>query len=136
VKEEPEARPVTQRPDLSVPLPELLHSVVDVASYVGTAAAAGVIGNRADAKARRLFAGVRARWRRRAADDPALTESEAVDAAVAAAIVHGFGPDGITPLTRERREDGVWIVTLYAGGETLRARIPPGDPGTARILIV
>lgn len=134
---------------------ETLETIVEVASYIGTAALGGVIGNRGDAivmagvkrlrrrrirrRVRVLFGSTHDRWRERtsAADTP-LTEREAVDAAKAAALTRGYAETALDLVHACQRTDNSWIVYLSTGkiGEDLRAHVPAGDPASAKILII
>ncbi|WBB75637.1 hypothetical protein O7602_09090 [Micromonospora sp. WMMD1128] len=127
-------------PPLSAPSHDI---VVEVAKFLGAAAAGGVVGNRIDAgvvaTARRMFRLVTERWRRRApsADAP-LTVEEAVEAARAAVIAAGYHPS--RTLSTERATKGSWIVYLHTREKDtsvrLRVWVPPGPPDCATILIV
>ncbi|WP_131742721.1 hypothetical protein [Actinomadura roseirufa] len=117
-------------------LPDVTELVVNLASYVGSAALGGVIGNRADIQVRRVLDVVRARWQsRRGAPDTPLTREEAIEVVDAAAAVHGYDTGGAELLETELRDDGAWLVRLGVDGETLTAVVPPGDPGRARVVI-
>jgi len=136
--------------------------VVEVASYIGTAGLAGIIGARADAaltailnwlhrrphnrrkrqagwlfRAGWLFSKVHNRWQHRAkqANDP-LSEREAIDAAKAAALTQGYALADLADVRARQEADGSWRVTLTAAGDPLRAVVPPGDPSHAKILII
>ena len=135
-----------------------ISAAVRVASYLGTAAVAGVIGNRADsfltAMARRMFRrdqeatrkfhSVRERWRSRQTSDPApdsvqasapaaLTEPEAVDAALAAALTCGWSRAEVRGV--RQHDDGRWLISLTVNRDWLIASVPPGDPANATITI-
>ncbi len=137
------------------PSVETLETIVQVASYIGTAALGGVIGNRADAsvmagvkrlrrkrirrRVRVLFGSTHDRWRERAsAADTPLTEREAVDAARAAALTRGYAETALDLVHADQRTDNSWVIYLSTGkiGEDLRAYVPAGDPASAKILII
>jgi hypothetical protein len=109
--------------------------VVQVASYLGTAAVGGIVGNRADAvltaAARKIFKRLAARKSR-----PSLSMEEAIEAAQAAAISQGLSPHADLA---EARQDagGAWHVLLVGTHPMsfLRVRIPDGDLTTATIVI-
>jgi hypothetical protein len=120
--------------------------IISVASYLGTAAAAGIVGNRADsvllAAARRIFQSVYHRWHERADEEyGVLAEEEAVDAAIAAACTRGFEPSTLT-IIRTEQGQGQWAIDLrwqcpgrpYCTQE-LHALVPSGDPGKASIIL-
>jgi len=117
----------SDRPTSALPTPTDVHFLIHVAKYLGPAAAAGIIGNRADAAVKRIFQSVRDRWRRHAkqADAP-LSEVEAVDAATAAALAQEYYPPYVIRAV-EARLDNSWVVflearTLSRSGSTLTSR--------------
>jgi hypothetical protein len=122
------------------------HVLVEVASYLGVAAASGVVGNRADgvftATARRLFRTIDSRWHQRnlTSAEP-LTKVEAIRAAIAAAIARGFGSWRFNVRSATQEPDYSWAVLLEAScpeqqcRALLRAYIPAGDPCRATILL-
>ncbi len=151
-------RPHSPVPETPAPAEaaEAITALVHVASYLGTAAVGGVIGNRADAaltavtrrvlrrhrQAGRLFGAVRDRWQYRQTSAPVpgpattaapLIEQEAVDAALAAAMADGWSWARV--VHTGLRTDGVWRVNLFADTEILTVFIPPGDPARATIKI-
>jgi hypothetical protein len=141
-KPTPSARP----PSRNAAYPEIVHTIVEVASYLGAAGLGGIVGNRTDAMfvdaARHLFSSVHDRWIRRAASrDAGLSEDEAVDAAKAAAIALEYEPMTLAVISAIQGDDKSWLVMLRARRksvgyyESLRARIPAGDPSSATILI-
>jgi hypothetical protein len=138
--------PTPGRPEALL-VPEDVTLLVQVATYLGTAALGGIIGNRADAgmvaTAQGMFRAVRDRWRRRAsADDAALSEDEATDAAKAAAITQAYAPETIRVRASRQNVYGSWIIELAArpvdrrDTELLRVSVPPGDPANATIFII
>lgn len=136
-------------PDEWYPREGTLHFLIEVASYVGAAAAGGVIGNRVDALtvavAREIFRTVCKRWYDRTAstresddsEQTPLTQSEATDAAKAAASILGYDVRALVHQTALPHADGGWVVVLRApDGYSLRARVPAGNPAKATILLI
>ncbi|MBC6456595.1 hypothetical protein [Actinomadura sp. HBU206391] len=117
----------------------VVEMAVEVATYLGAAGIGGIIGNRADSvvtrTASRLFQSVRDRWQSRGADGH-LSEEEAVDAAIAAALAHDYHLESLRVTSAEERSDGSWRVSLAAPGLTLRVLVPTGDLAEATILII
>lgn len=84
--------------------------LIPIASYLGTEAAAGIVGNRADSAlttgARRMFQSVHDRWHERTKEEyTPLTEEEAVDVARAAAATRGFEPSALAILRSQLLEN-------------------------------
>ncbi|MFF5262509.1 hypothetical protein ACFY4C_26530 [Actinomadura viridis] len=128
-------------PSTSHAAPPVLEVVIEVASYLGAAGLGGIIGNRTDSvavrAASRLFQSVRDRWQSRGeGTDGPLSEEEAVDAAIAAALAHDYRLEALRVAGAEQRPDGSWRVSLTAPLLTLRVRVPAGDPADATILII
>lgn len=125
---------------------EIAQILVHVASYVGAAAAGGVIGNRADAiftaVARRMFTSVDRSWHQRTVDPGApLTREEAVEAAVASAVTRGYGQWSFQLRSASQGTAHSWIILLEAlcpAGhcrDSLRAHVPAGDPFDVTIIL-
>lgn len=147
---EPATAPQPAVPDRIAPphsepgLPAASHFVemaVEVATYLGAAGIGGIIGNRADSvvarTVSRLFQSVRDRWQSRGADsDGPLSEEEAVDAAIAAALARDHPLESLRVASAEQGSDGSWRVSLAAPRLTLRVLVPTGDPADATILII
>ncbi|GLW62756.1 hypothetical protein Arub01_10000 [Actinomadura rubrobrunea] len=144
----PPRPPSLPHPERSAPAfarPEVLEIAVHAASYLGVAALGGIIGNRADAAVVELFRSVHRRWRRRTGGDDrnaSLDRDEAVDAAKAAVLAHGYEADGVRVQQAEQDANGDWTVVLAgaprhgAMPEHVRVRVPKGDPAEATILIM
>ncbi|GLY84194.1 hypothetical protein [Actinoallomurus iriomotensis] len=138
----PPVPPAEHEPDFApFPTTGMVELTVQVAAYLGAAGIGGIIGNRADSAVvrttARLFQSVRDRWRHRGGrtGEP-LSEEEAVDAAIAAAIALDYSLDLLRVTGADPRSDGSWRVTLAAPDATLRAVVPAGDPAEATILIM
>jgi hypothetical protein len=130
----------------------VLEIVAHVGSYLGAAAAGGIIGNRADAGLLRT-----GRWLRGLVTneqleesseiEPALSQNEAVQAAKEAARTQGFGEKFTQTSEPELRPDGTWTVRLRAAdgllvgipecGTTrqLRVTVSPKYPEEATLLV-
>jgi hypothetical protein len=130
------------QPEPALPsVPHIVKMAVEVATYLGAAGIGGIIGNRADSvvvrTTSRLFQSVRDRWQSRGADtDGPLSEEEAVDAAIAAALARDYHLESLRVTRAEQRPDGSWRVSLAAPRLTLRVMVPTGDPADATILII
>ncbi|SEG91761.1 hypothetical protein SAMN04489712_13043 [Thermomonospora echinospora] len=128
-------------PDFAASPQDIMEVAIEVATYLGAAGIGGIIGNRTDSvvvrAASRLFQSVRDRWQSRGADtDGPLSEEEAVDAAIAAALAHDYRLESLRVASTEQRSDGSWRVSLTAPHLTLRVLVPAGDPADATILII
>ncbi|GAA3972074.1 hypothetical protein GCM10023085_62900 [Actinomadura viridis] len=116
-------------------LPAILEVAVNLAGYLGSAAIGGVVGNRTDARVRRIVQGVHERWRaRRGGPHDPLTRDEAVEVAVAAVAAEGYEDCEVLGAV-PRADSGSWVVRMSAGAETLTVAVPPGDPSRARVVI-
>jgi hypothetical protein len=122
----------------------LVPTVIHVASYIGAAGLGGIVGNRADAAfvaAAKLFRSVCDHWRKRGStNDSALSEEEAIDAAIAAAMALGYEPLSLKAVSAIQDADNSWLVKLEGRryqehSEFLRARVPAGDPSGTTILV-
>ncbi|MEU6038650.1 hypothetical protein ABZ801_24895 [Actinomadura sp. NPDC047616] len=113
---------------------------MEVATYLVATGLGGVIGNRSDAPAKRLFEAVVERWRRDQRRE-ALTIDEAVDAAKAAiyAAQRRGIPRTVDVISARRRRNGSWTVRLRVEDSRRRLPvavvIPEGDPANAKIHI-
>jgi len=112
-----------------------LNTVVDIASYLATAAAGGVIGNRTDKGVVNLIQSACARWRaRRSPTDNSLTSDAAVELATAAARIRGFTMEQVSIVSAERQADDSWVVRVRTPQGTLRVKVPAGDPAEAIVV--
>jgi hypothetical protein len=138
------ASPPGQPPPMG--LPDMVDHAVHIGTYVGAAAAGGVIGNRTDAGlvagVRRVLRPVRRWWRRRGRrrDRSRLTEEQAVESARALVAGRGYAA-GSFSVQRVERVTDCWTIFcaadhLTAGNDRLRIRVPFAESARPSILIV
>jgi hypothetical protein len=129
-----------------------IEFVIEVASYLGAAAAGGIIGNRADATltvfVKWAFEGICRRWRHRPhRTELSLSKWDAVCAAATSIIAFGYKPKPYGPWNlrledASQQSDGSWVVVLVVActmnrcRERFRVRVPAGDPSNASIILL
>lgn len=115
-----------------------------IGTYVGAAAAGGIIGNRADAgiigALKRMLRSVRERRHGRSGRAAPLTEERAVELARAEVVRTGHAEHTITLLGIQREPD-CWIVMLRAVHVTgaldgMRVRVPFDTAAVPSVLVV
>lgn len=115
-----------------------------IGTYVGAAAAGGIIGNRADAgiagAVRRMLRSVRGRRPGRSGRAAPVTEEQAVELALAEVVRTGYAEQTISHLDVVR-EPGCWIVMVRAvhvtgGLDAMRVRVPFEAAAAPSVLVV
>ncbi|QKW37285.1 hypothetical protein HUT06_27450 [Actinomadura sp. NAK00032] len=123
---------------------DILDHALHIGTYVGAAAAGGVIGNRADAgvvaAVKRLLRAMRRRLPGGRGAEPPLGREEAIESACSAVYGRGY-LGGTFVAVRADREADCWIVHcralhLETGMELMRVRVPFADAASPSILLV
>lgn len=124
--------------------PEILDHALHIGTYVGAAAAGGVIGNRVDAgvvaAVKRAFRAMRRRLPGGRRAGPSMSRDEAIESASSAVYGHGYLGGTCVPVRADREAD-CWIVHCRAvrpgtGEDLIRVRVPFAGSASPSILLV
>jgi hypothetical protein len=130
----------------STAIPDVVDHAMHIGTYLGAAAAGGIVGNRADAglvaAMKRMIGALRGRLPggRTRFIPPPVSREQAIEHACHAVAVQGYMGSSLITLSTDQ-EDDCWLIHCRAlhpsrGEDWIRVRVPFNDPATSTVLIM